>query len=108
MSIVVNDGVVNGMPAFPIDPVYNSSMPKIASPACLSNADSAPMTNRVPQHEPWARGLMGNSSTNSPSDQSEYNTGHEPQFTDDGGTGSQSINRVEGEDTIQRGQFWRR
>jgi hypothetical protein len=108
MTIVVNQSVVTGLQPFPVDPVYGASMPKIASPACLSDADSAPMTNRVPQHEPWPRGLMGNSTTNGPSDQSEYNTGHEPQFTDDGGTGSHSINRVEGEDTLDRGQFWRR
>jgi hypothetical protein len=46
---------------------------------------------------------------NAPNDESERNTSHNPQFVDDGGgIGSQSIGRVEGETTIQRGEFWRR
>jgi hypothetical protein len=108
MSLVVNDDVVTGLAPFPVDGVYQSFMPKIAAPACLSQAENAPWTNRVPAHEPWARTMMGNSTTNGPSDESGFNTGHEPQFTDDGGKSSESINRVEGEDTIPRGQFWRR
>jgi len=108
MTIQVNQNVVSGLPPIGLDPVYASSMPKVASPACLSEADSAPWTNRTPQHEPWPRTLQGNNSSNSPNNESEYNTSHNPQFTDDGGTGSESINRVEGTDTLQRGQFWRR
>jgi hypothetical protein len=108
MTIQVNQAVVAGPPAFPIDNYYIPTLPKAAAVACLSEADSAPWTNRVPQHEPWPRGLMGNNSANSPNMESEFNTAHNPQFVDDGGTGSQSINRVEGTDTLERGQFWRR
>lgn len=109
MTLEVNQDVSTGLAPFPVDPVYQAFMPKIATPACLSQADNAPWTNRVPAHEPWARVLMGNDTTNAPSDQSGYNTGHEPQFVDDGGgTASESIGRVEGEETIDRGQFWRR
>lgn len=108
MTIQVNESVITGMPAFPLSGVYDAILPKIASSACLSEADSSPWTNRVPQHEPWPRTLMGNNSSNSPNNESEYNTNHNPQFIDDGGTGSESINVVEGTDKIVRGQFWRR
>jgi hypothetical protein len=108
MTIQVNQSVVTGLPPFPIDAYYTPSLPTIANPACLSQADVAPWTNRVPSHEPWPRTLMCNTTTNAPTDQPEYNTAHEPQFVDDGGQASQSINRVEGEQTITRNQYWRR
>jgi len=108
MSLQVNQNVVNGLNPIPVENYYFPTLPKVANPACLSEADNAPWTNRVPQHEPWPRTLMGNNSSNSPNNESQYNTSHVPQFVDDGGEGSHSINRVEGTDVIQRGQFWRR
>lgn len=108
MSIQVNQNVVSGMPTFSVTTSFGGVMPAIASPACLSEADSAPWTNRVPQHEPWPRTLMGNNSSNTPNNESDYNTNHNPQFIDDGGIGSESINVVEGMDKLSRGQFWRR
>lgn len=108
MSIQVNQNVISGMPSFTPKTSFGGVMPAIASPACLSDADSAPWTNRTPQHEPWTRTLQGNNSSNSPNIESQYNTQHSPQFIDDGGTGSKSINRVEGTDVLPRGQFWRR
>ena len=109
MSIVVNKNVINNRPNPGLDPVFGASVPKLADSACLSDADSAPWTNRVPAHEPWPRTLMGNNSSNSPNNECGYNTKHNPQFVDDGGgNASESINRIEGTDRIDRNQFWRR
>lgn len=109
MTIQVNAAIINAIGDFPLDSTYASVMPTLASVSCLSDADSAPWTNRVPTHEPWPRTMSQNTTTNAVSDQCDYNTAHEPQFVDDGGgIGSYSINRVEGEDTITRNQFWRR
>ena len=109
MSIEVNQSVVTGLPAFPIDNYYLPQIPKIATPACLSEAEPAPWTNRVPGHEPWPRTMMGDTvGANAANPECNYNTSHNPQFVDDGGKASESINRVEGTDTITRGQFWRR
>lgn len=106
-EIVVNNSVVTGMPSFPTGAF---PAPVVPATACLSAASSAPWTNRVPDHEPWPRTMMGNTAgSNTQNDECNYNTGHNPQFTDDnGGIGSYSINRVEGTDTITRNQFWRR
>lgn len=110
MTLEVNKDVVTGLAPFPVDNSYLSAMPKIATPACLSNVENAPWTNRVPQHEPWARTLMGNTEgANTANDESLRNTSHNPQFVDDGGgIGSKSIGRVEGTETLDRGEFWRR
>jgi hypothetical protein len=110
MTVQVNQSVVTGFATFPLDSFYFPNIPPFAQPACLSNVQQAPWTNRVPQHEPWPRTLMGDTvGANAPNDESERNTSHNPQFVDDGGgIGSQSIGRVEGETTIQRGEFWRR
>lgn len=109
MTVKINESVVTGLAAFPLDSFYFPSLPKFASPACLSNVEQAPWTNRVPQHEPWARTLMGDTeSANGPNDESMRNTTHNPQFVDDGGSASESIGRIEGTDVIERGEFWRR
>lgn len=109
MTIKVNESVVNGFQPFPLDGIYSSVIPKFASPSSLSEAENAPWTNRVPEHEPWPRTLMANDQgINSKTDQCDYNTHHNPQFEDDGGAASESINRVEGQDTLDRGPFWRR
>lgn len=109
MTLKVNESVVSGLQPFPLDSIYSSVIPKFASPSSLSSAENAPWTNRVPQHEPWPRTLMGNDhAPNSTNDQSEYNTHHNPQFEDDGGKASENIGRVEGQDTLDRGPFWRR
>lgn len=106
--IQVNKDIVNGFKPFPLDGFYFSNIPPFADPACLSNAEQAPWTNRVPSHEPWARTMMGDTTTNGVSDQCEYNTSHSPQFVDDGGNASYDIGRVEGEVTTERGPYWRR
>jgi hypothetical protein len=109
MSVEVNQAVVTGFKPFNLDGYYFPNLPTFAKPACLSNVEQAPWTNRVPQHEPWPRTLMSNTSPNAPSDEFLFNTNHNPQFVDDGGgTGSESINRVDGSTTVPRGTFWRR
>lgn len=66
-------------------------------------------TNRVPMHEPWPRTMMVDTpNLNTLSSEPEYNINHNPQFTDDVEEGSKSIGRIEGEDEIERGPFWRR
>lgn len=66
-------------------------------------------TNRVPMHEPWPRTLMVDTpNLNAMTDQHEYNINHNPQFDDTTDIGSMSIGRVEGEEEIDRGPFWRR
>lgn len=66
-------------------------------------------TNRVPRHEPWPRVMMVDTpNLDEPSDEPNHNINHNPQFTDDTETGRKSIGRIEGEDEIPRGPFWRR
>lgn len=109
MTVSVNDEVVNGLQPFPLEGFYSNSLPKFAAPACLSNVEQAPWTNRVPQHEPWPRTMMGDTEgMNDESDEFLRNTSHNPQFVDDGGKASEQIGRVEGDETIIRGDFWRR
>lgn len=84
-------------------------MPRQAATAVPSNSGPAVWTNRVPGHEPWPRTLMGNTKdNNASSDEHEYNTRHEPQLSDSSEEGSKLIGRLEGEETIERGPFWRR
>jgi hypothetical protein len=84
-------------------------MPRQAASAVSSETGPAVWTNRVPQHEPWPRTLMGNNKDlNMPSDEHEYNTKHEPQLTDSSDAGSKLIGRLEGEIVIERGPLWRR
>jgi hypothetical protein len=45
---------------------------------------------------------------NKPSDEIESNINHEPQFTLDSEKGRKQIGRVEGEEEVKRGPFWRR
>lgn len=74
-------------------------------------AEITPWTNRVPEHEPWPRTLKQDSGETVNSNNSGYtkNVDWINQFNDDGSTsGSQPIGVVEGDETITRGEFWRR
>jgi hypothetical protein len=107
--ISINENVVTGFTPINLGSSYAGVLPTAATPSCLSFTDAAPWTNRVPAHEPWPRTMMGDTpSANSPNPECKYNTSHNPQFVDDGGESSKSINRVEGIDILPRGQFWRR
>lgn len=95
----------------PGDPVGNISdyEPRQAGVSSESAIQLALWTNRVPKHEPWPRTLMVDTpNLNKETDEHEYNVNHYPQFTDDTEKGSKSINRIEGEEEIPRGKFWRR
>ncbi len=87
----------------------NDYMPRQAGISSQSGAELALWTNRVPQHEPWGRTLMVNTpNLNAKTDEWEYNTRHNPQFTDETEAGSKGVGRIEGEEDIPRGPFWRR
>jgi hypothetical protein len=73
-------------------------------------AEIAPWTNRVPQHEPWPRVVMQDSddSVNAENDGYLNNVDWIEQFDDEGQAGREDVGVVEGDETIERGQFWRR
>jgi hypothetical protein len=84
-------------------------MPRQAAPSEFSAAGYALWTNRVPMHEPWNRVMMVDTpNLNAPSDEPEHNINHTPQLTDTTPAGSKLIGRLEGEEVIERGPFWRR
>lgn len=95
-------------PAPPIGTI-EEYMPKRAAPSQESLTSLAVWTNRMPMHEPWARMLLVDKTTNSETLNIEYNVNHVPQIDDDG-TEKHSglIGRLEGDQTIERGVFWRR
>lgn len=83
--------------------------PRQPGVSTVSNIALALWTNRVPDHEPWPRTLMCDTpDLNALSDEPEANVNHNPQLTDTSEEGSKNIGRIEGEETIERGPFWRR
>lgn len=109
MTLKVNEDVINGFKPFPIGGFYTSLIPKFASSSCLSDAENAPWTNRVPDHEPWPRVMEVNTKgIDKPTDEYKRNTHHNDQYIDDGGAASEAIGVVEGDQTNQRGKYWRR
>lgn len=104
----INEPVVNGLPDYTSE-LYLTGLPKRADPACLSEAKAALWTNRVPDKEPWPRVLMGDTpSANGPNDEYTKNVHHEPQYNNVGESGRKDIGIVEGDETIPRGELWRR
>ena len=66
-------------------------------------------TNRAPQHEPWARTVMGDTeNSNTLNDECEQNVNHYPQFTEDNQEGRKHIGKADGVREYVRGPFWRR
>lgn len=109
MTLKVNESVINGFKQFPLSSYYFSVIPKFADKSCLSDAENAPWTNRVPEHEPWPRVMEGNTKgINSPSDEYKRNTHHRDQYVDDGDTASKQIGVVEGDHKNDRNPLWRR
>lgn len=101
-------GYYNSEPGDPIGNIEEYT-PRQAGVSQASDAGFALWTNRVPQHEPWPRTLMVDTpNLNKETNEHEYNINHNPQFNDDSPVGSKKINRVEGEEVIPRGKFWRR
>lgn len=70
----------------------------------------APWTNRVPEHEPWPRVLKQDSDDDVNSENNSYlnNVDWINQFDNVGEEGRKPIGKVEGDETIERGRFWRR
>ncbi len=70
----------------------------------------SPWTNRVPQHEPWPRVLMQDSDDDINSENNGYlnNVDWIEQYDNLGQAGREPIGKVEGDDTLDRGRFWRR
>jgi hypothetical protein len=74
----------------------------------------APWTNRVPQHEPWPRVMMQDSddTENEQNDGYVNNVDWVEQYDnivrDGDPSGREPIGKVEGDEEIERGLFWRR
>lgn len=87
----------------------NDYTPRQAATVGSAAVGPALWTNRVPSREPWARTMMVDTpELNESSDEIERNTSHNPQFSDDAETGKKQIGRMDGEETYERGPFWRR
>lgn len=83
--------------------------PVPASPSAYSMAPFALWTNRVPQHEPWARVMLLDETTNEPTSGVEHNVNHVPQYDDDGTEDhSGQIGKNDGLQVYNRNPFWRR
>lgn len=106
----VNVDVVNGFTPFNLSPFHIPFVPIFASPACLSEAEQALWTNRVPMHEPWPRVLkVDTPKINSQTDEYKKNIHHNDQYDNSTNpTGMQPIGRIEGDEVIDRKDFWRR
>ena len=70
----------------------------------------APWTNRVPMAEPWPRVMMIDSgdAQNAQSSRPENNVAWIEQYNNEGEAGREPVGKVEGQDMIDRGPFWRR
>lgn len=103
----VNDWMIYSPAPFSSE-LFLTDLPKAADVACLSGAKKAVWTNRVPQHEPWPRTLMADSTVDTQTDDYKKNVHHNPQYSNVGESGRKPIGKVEGDETITRGKFWRR
>ena len=83
--------------------------PRMATPASESDAQYALLPNRIPMHEPWPRVMNTNTDAiNGPSDEPEFNTRLNTQHDQNTDAGAKLIGKLDGEDEIIRGPFWRR
>jgi len=76
----------------------------------VDEAEFAPWTNRVPEHEPWPRVLKQDKENpqNAANAGSVDNVDWIDQYTNVSTAGRIDIGKVEGTETIDRGPFWRR
>lgn len=104
----INEEISRDFPDFAS--VFSSVQPTLARKACLSLTEISPWTNRVPQHEPWPRVLKqdGGDEVNEENDGYKNNVDWIDQFNNEGEEGAKPIGRVEGDEEIERGPFWRR
>lgn len=101
----VNAHVIKPFPN--IDPFANLVY---ATPSCLSVAQIALWTNRVPEHEPWPRVLKGDTENkNEKTDEYKKNVHHHDQYDNETSPkGREPIGKVEGDEVIKRGPLWLR
>lgn len=107
----VNNHVISGFEEFDLGPFHDEYMPKYAALSALSQAESALWTNRVPEHEPWPRVMKGDTTPppNEPNEEYKKNVHHYDQYDNvTSPDGIQPIGRVEGDEKIERNDFWRR
>jgi len=105
----------------PPSPTDTPDINEINDESLASNPDPdldltqlAPWTNRVPQHEPWPRVMMQDSddTENEQNDGYVNNVDWVEQYDnivrDGDPSGREPIGKVEGDEEIERGLFWRR
>lgn len=76
----------------------------------ITEAEISPWTNRVPDHEPWPRVLMidGDDTQNDEGTGYLDNVDWVVQYDNMGNRGREPIGKIEGDEEIERGDFWRR
>ncbi len=91
------------------EPTIAAYRPRMAAVALESGVTGALLPNRIPQHEPWDRSMLVNTRhINEPTDEIHFNTRLNPQFDAESEEGAKQLGRVFGEETTERGPFWRR
>ena len=105
----INEDISRDFPDFAA--LFSSVQPTLAKKACLSLTEISPWTNRVPQHEPWPRVMKQDKGD----DVNEENDGYlnnvdwiDQYDNQNPPEGLQPIGRIEGDEEIERGPFWRR
>lgn len=98
----INQPVIDAFPQLDLTGAQTGVAPKLALPSCLSEAQIALWTNRVPMHEPWPRVIKLNASKGE--EDYKKNTDHVDQFQ----PLEKDVNRKEGDEIIDRNKLWRR
>lgn len=105
----INKRVIEGFNEFSVSSGQLAVAPKYAQTACLSEAEIAVWTNRVPQHEPWQRQLeIDTEFLNESTMEHKKNVRHKKQWDNDSEIGHKSISKIDGNKVIERGKLWRR
>ena len=105
----INEEVVRDFENY--DERFSNVQPPFAQKSCLSLTEISPWTNRVPQHEPWPRVLKqdGGDTVNEENDGYKNNVDWIDQYDNKTSPeGLKPIGRIEGDEEIERGPFWRR
>lgn len=91
------------------EPTISAYRPRMPAIAPKSGTQGALLPNRRPGHEPWPRVMYVNTENiNGLTDEVEYNTRFNRQHDAASPAGAKLIGRIEGDETIIRGPFWRR
>lgn len=99
-------------PTSPMSPAPLSISPEsMRSPESdTEEAEIAPWTNRVPDHEPWPRVMKQDSddTVNEENEGYKNNVDWIDQYDNEGQQGREPIGKTEGDEKTERGKFWRR